>query len=92
MSFFDPTRAGQVQIFQVHPLLSAAMPHGASAAGFVNENSPHRLSCGGEEVSSAVPFLILAAYKAKPGFMHQGRRLQGMARRLIRHFGRSQLA
>ena len=46
MSFFDPTRAGQVQIFQVHPLLSAAMPHGASAAGFVNENSPHGLSGG----------------------------------------------
>jgi hypothetical protein len=61
-------------------------------AGPIDEDASHGLGGGGKEVGTTLPFKILIAGQAQPGFMHQGRGLQGMIGRFARHFARGKFA
>ena len=58
----------------------------------VNQNAPHRLGRGGEEVPPAVPFLgFVHIHKPDVGLMNQGRGLECLARLFLGQLGRRQL-
>ena len=56
----------------------------------VNQNAPHQLSGNGEKVRPILPRNVLLIRKFEVGFVNQSGRLQGMARTLPPHEGRSQ--
>ena len=84
--------SGGVEAGHVNALLAAAMPQCPFPPGILDEDAPHRLRCRGEKVTSAIPPLVSLARQPQPGLVHQGSGLQGLARRLLGHFGGSQPA
>jgi len=52
-----------------------------------HDDPPHCFGSRREEVSSAVPLRSCFFGDAEPGFVNQSRRLNGLSRRLRRHFG-----
>src|SRR5262249_39314240 len=55
-----------------HPLLFAASLFSNSGAGMIDENTPHRLSCDGKEVSSVLVRDRLPAENAQVQLVHHG--------------------
>jgi hypothetical protein len=92
VSAISATRRGQVNPFQLHPLLVAAVTHRALAAGLVNEDAPHGLGGGPEKMRPAVVVRISVADQPQPGFMHQGGGLQRLMGRFIGHARGRELA
>lgn len=88
----DSNGGGQIHILNVHPLLIATVTQRLFAPGAVNENAAHRLGSGPEEVCAAIPLLILVTNQPQPGFVNQCGRLQGLARRFVRHLVRGEAA
>ena len=43
-------------------------------------------------MTTAIPVLLWVAGQPQPGFVHEGRWLQGLSRRLMGHFSRGELA
>ena len=70
-----------------------APPLAALAPGRVDQNPPHRLGRGSEEVSPTVPALgAFCVYQPQVGFVHQRRRLQRLTGLLLGQLLRCQLA
>jgi uncharacterized protein YeaO (DUF488 family) len=67
------------------------MPSGGLASRLVDEDLPHGLSRRAKEMSAVLPPLAATA-ELKPGFMHQSRGLQGLARRQARQLSGRQKA
>jgi len=67
---------------EFEPLVSAAVLVGPFAAGVFDQDAPHGLSGGGEEVAAIGPVEVLALgpEQAQVGLMHQGRGLKCLAR------------
>jgi hypothetical protein len=53
------------------------------AAGVFDENPPHGFGGGHEEVVPAVPIAALGFHQTDVGLVHQSRRLEGLAGRLL---------
>jgi len=83
---------GKIGLVKFDSLLAAAMTHGSLAPGAFDEDAPHRLGGGGEEMAPAIEFRVGIAHEPKPGLVDERRGLQRVARRFPRHFGRRQLA
>src|SRR6266511_567083 len=79
---------GQVHFVNVHVLAPASMSAGALAAGTVDQNASHRLSRGGEEMSSVFKLWVLVCDQPQPGLVDQGRGLKCVASRFAGHFAR----
>src|SRR3954470_7218285 len=62
------------------------------SAGIVDENAPHRFRSSRKEMAAAIPMLALIGGQTEPCFVNQGSGLQCLARLLLSHAGRSQLA
>ncbi len=66
----------------------------ALAPGLLHKNPPHRLGRRGKEMTAAVPALrlrIVGANQPQVRFVHQGSRLQRLARLLLSEFRGSEL-
>ena len=68
------------------------MAQGAFAAGAVNENPPHGLGGGGEEMGAVGKLRIVIADQPQPRLMHERGGLQCLIGRFIRHARSRQLA
>src|SRR5262249_51527817 len=77
---------------KVHDLASPAAALRELAACPINENTPHRLRGGREEVSTIVESWRAGSHQAQPCFMNQRRWLQRMPGRFLCHFGGGQKA
>ena len=86
------TRPGNVNNFNVHALLVAAMTHRVLAACLLNEDAAHGLGGGTEEMSPAREVWIRFAHQPQPGFMDERGGLQRLVGRFIGHFRRRELA
>ena len=66
------------------------------ATGGFDQDASHRFGRGGEEVTAAIPVLVVWIFrrtdKAEIGFMDQGGGLQRVAGRFMRHTGGGELA
>src|SRR6266567_3934264 len=62
------------------------------ATNRLDEDPPHRLRRRGKEMAPAVPMPLTASDQPQPGLMHQRCGLQRLARRLVSHLVRRQLA
>jgi len=72
-----------LNVLDVHSLLTAAMAQRALASGAIDENAPHRLGRRAEEMSASFELWILIADETQPGFMHQYRFYRSLLRRLV---------
>src|SRR5262249_49125169 len=73
--------------------VSAAAFLGSLGSCCIDEDAPHRLGRGGEEMATTVPVPRLApVHQPQIGLMDQGRRAQRPARLLLSKFLRRQLA
>jgi hypothetical protein len=81
-----------VRLHQLLALELAATALPLFAPRHFNENAPHCLTCGCEEMVSAVPLLLRRASQPQPGFMNEGGGLQSLARGFVRHSMRGKLA
>src|SRR5262245_29650008 len=78
---------------QIDTMPSAAALDASLASGVVDEDTPHGLSSGSEEVAAAVPVLrFLSFHQAQIGFMNKSRGLERLPRLLLRQLLRRQLA
>ena len=74
----------ELEPFESLPPASATMPPGLLAAGVLDEDPPHGLGGGGEEVAATVPWSgWLAADQAEIGLVDQGGRLERLAGPLL---------
>ena len=86
-------RRSQIETIQVMPLQRAAVAKTLFATGALDEDAPHGLGCGGEEVSAAVSLLdLLRVHEAQVRLVDQGGGLQRLARFLLGQLRRRQLA
>lgn len=63
-----------------------------SPACTFNQNAPHGLGGGPEEMGTSAPLLLIRTGQAKPGFMDERGGLQGLSGFLLRHLGGGELA
>jgi hypothetical protein len=82
----------EVDQIDIDSLLAPAMAQSLFAASSLDQNAAHRFSRRREEMRAPGKLGVLVARQSQPGFMHQGRGLQGIARRLVGHLGRRQPA
>ena len=60
--------------------------------GLVNQDAPHGLGGGPEEMGTSAPLLLVRTGQAQPGFVDERGGLQGLAGFLLRHPGGGELA
>jgi hypothetical protein len=72
-------------VLQIHSLLAAAMAKSAFVASPVNQDTPHRFGCRGEEMRAVGEFRVFSADQPEPGFVDQGGGLESLTRGFIRH-------
>src|SRR5258707_814240 len=83
---------GDFEMLDIERGLTGTVTQGLLATGVFDENTAHGFSGCAEEMRAAVPGLVLAAPEPQPGFMHQRRGLQRLARGFMGHFASGELA
>jgi hypothetical protein len=78
--------------FASRPVQSAAVTGGLFAAGIVDQDAPHGLGGGREEMSPALPSLTGIALHAQAGLMDQGSGLEHLAGAFLGQQAGSQMA
>jgi hypothetical protein len=76
---------GNLDLVDVHPALSSTVTLRAFAPGALDQDASHRLGCGAEEVGAILPRSLVVFDQPQPGFMNEGRRLQGVAGGFVGH-------
>src|SRR5438552_15653262 len=74
----------------VHTHLPAAVARGTLSTRRINEDMPHGLGGGSEEMSAPGESPWLVSSQAQPGLVNQGGGLEGVTRSLPSHFLRGQ--
>ena len=77
---------------EVNPFRPTAMSLREFAASAVDQNPPHRLCGGREELSAVLEARLGATHEPQLDFMHEGSGLQCLSRRFARHAKRRQTA
>src|SRR5207249_951860 len=77
---------------QIHALGSRAAFEGELLTRPVDQDAPHRLGRGSEEMSLAFKLRILRAAQSQPRFVNERRRLESLPWSLVRHFRRREFA
>lgn len=70
----------------------ATMADGALAAGIVNQDTPHALGGGGEEMGTVGPLRLCVTAEAQPDFVDERGGLQGLAGRFVGQLGGGECA
>jgi len=83
---------GEVETVEVHAFHTATMAHIIFASGIVNQYAPHGLGGCGEKVGAILPGGLVVTAEPQPGFVNQGRGLQGLSGRFPSHLLRRELA
>jgi hypothetical protein len=65
---------------------------GLLASGIINEDAPHGLRGGGEEVRAIIPGGLIVTPQSQPRLVHQRSGLQGLPGIFARHFLRGKFA
>jgi hypothetical protein len=83
---------GDVHVIEVDVESAGTAFEGFLLAGPLDEDAPHGLGCGSEEMGSALKARLLLAEEAQPDLVDECGGLEGMPGRLTRHLIRSETA